>query len=266
MSTAVKLVHLTDIQLIPRSDQLYSRDCSCRSDLSLPFHIRIPKELTVLDDLHKPIHTDQSLPPSLHILTERRSENMDQLRFHGECDINYLVRARLIADDHSCIAEVSRPVSFFPALDARPPVCASDFPDEYILAASRKSHTIISSYPRREITIHATEPNPLVISRERSGATTLRLVLTCCQLAKSDGRPTPQRSPQDCFGSIKLFLSSTTFFSILPQTGVPKQTDPLTSSYITKTTKKFLYQERKLRFPSWTQQCDKRGPSGKSVE
>jgi hypothetical protein len=216
------------------------------TELSLPFHFRIPKQQCLVGSSFS-LGQLQYLPPSLSNHFESRHYATDNQRLRTECDITYRIRVRIIASDR-CIATLARPILLFPCLEPRPPLNVGAFQKEYALSASRKLRYLLPFLNNGEFSVSTSEPSPMEFSRSQRGCTTLDLCFQYRRSMKSNNSDPPiQRH-----GSLKLNLRATTIFSIIPQKRIPAKVDMSKSPFMTQRSQIYLHQTRKLLLPPWT--------------
>ncbi|PYH92271.1 hypothetical protein BO71DRAFT_383909 [Aspergillus ellipticus CBS 707.79] len=216
-----------------------------------PFHFRIPVDREA--DYGRPMDEEQQLPPSLTVKSLSVYE-LGDVTLQARCRIQYRIRARILADESTCIAEDEVPVTFAPAYECPPPVCIGDFPQEYVLQASRRVRQLFPSRGHYDLAIHTEEPPPLYLDSSSTAFTTVSLRLRYSNQALSRGQTPPELSAVS-----QLSLLSTTFLSVVPQKRVPNKADAHNSKnyrLVAKTAPVGLTQMWKLRISDWKARTD----------
>ncbi|KAI9369671.1 hypothetical protein BJX61DRAFT_545355 [Aspergillus egyptiacus] len=251
----LKFLRLTYTVALPDPDTL-----DRRYPLMVPWHFDIPNAISGVDrDIDSDHGRGGALPPSISLATESY-DGAGDVWHRGKCGISYFVRARLLTRDGICHAEDRHPVLFIPtATGVPPPLCVSDFPGEYCLAASRSPSRILPFQGAPSVSICTEEPAPLHFNLDnRSAFTTIPIQL----LYRSS--PTPSThyengpnarstSPAEVHLVVDSSLEAATVWSTLPQDAVPRlvkrdQWPPV----LVKKTEVCRAQNRKLCCSTWT--------------
>ena len=236
---------------------------SSRRKLWFPFHFDIPHSTKNPHDIYLG-DPQRYHPPSLSISSEKAYNSAD-LFIRGECRISYGVRARLTTPDGQQTAETVHPVTFTPAHDSSPPLCASDFPGEYVLKTARTIGNFSS--PRTKIlSIKTEEPPPIQFYGARAASTVIKLRLSHHRLKNKSGSSESIRPPPDKFALVQSTLQAVTFLSVKPQDGIPRQRELIDTEIIMDKKVVSPPQNRKVRFSSWSPIMDEQSSQGKILK
>lgn len=97
-------------------------------DTSIPFYFTVPDQ--ILPPYNSELSTFDT-PPSICI-SRRRGFDSHPIEY-AHCYVSYRIRCQTIIDDR-LVGEIVQPFKLYLTSDVRPPLCADDFPGEYLLS------------------------------------------------------------------------------------------------------------------------------------
>ncbi|GAD98902.1 conserved hypothetical protein [Paecilomyces variotii No. 5] len=212
-----------------------------------PFCFKVPRQVLTPNGLKEGRELAQCLPSSMNVAFENRSPNSQVHGCRGKSKINYGIRAQLVRNG-SVTVEMERPILLFPTLDQEPPVCTSDFPDEYVLSEKKTLRTLFPFRRLGDLLVETSEATPFEFScQKQSASASVKIKLRYSRACQSCGPPEP------FYGTVVSKLRSTTFVSIMPQQRMPTRKEAQRSPWMTKHSTYHMNHKRKLRFSPWKQ-------------